>query len=269
MSAIPNHIIRNTSHSSITCHSRDCDKSSDNDDTKDCSIYSNPNLLSICLTYSPLLFLAQSCSLHLVTLLIVSSAISRPCSPHWRRPSGLPASLLAVLPLSWTPPSSQMGEWVRTEWIRNSCYVFIEPDIPTLFLRLYCALTWCASLFNYSHTCFSIIREVSIRQLASWWILEDCFDSICAFLGETFGNTYYFIFLVSFGMICHFIRYWIGHENLLFFSLQKRISENISVVYSECAHQMMFNLYSISMCRRIRFERETEQPHQSRNYCRG
>lgn len=34
----------------------------------------------------------------------------------------------------------------------------------------------------------SIYRKITIKQLASWWILEDCFDRISVFLGESFGT---------------------------------------------------------------------------------
>ena len=41
-----------------------------------------------------------------------------------------------------------------------------------------------------THLChqYLYLSSVLIKQLAAWVILEDSFDKICAFLGQTFGE---------------------------------------------------------------------------------
>jgi hypothetical protein len=38
------------------------------------------------------------------------------------------------------------------------------------------------------HIMSLLLSAVMIKQLAAWVILEDSFDQICAFLGQTFGE---------------------------------------------------------------------------------
>ena len=149
-------------------------------------------------------------------------------------------------------------------------------------------LIFCASPFNYSHTCFSIVRKVSITQLASWWISEGCFDHTCAFLEETVGTNCLFLsylnlpdlilsYLVLFYLIYSFLAlpHLVWHHFLCDSKLNDTAISS-SWLLKHFAFHSVFKPYAlldkppqslgsfdtISTSRHVRFERETEELNQ-------